>query len=141
MLRRLFPLAVAGCLFAPCAFAGPPAPELLARASGSISIQRNGSENPVLEVAKATYWGAVAGAVLGSAVSLARERHTLAPLRWGFALGAFGGFGAGVYYVANRPIPSSLLEVRHGALVPAAVLAAIEPVPGGARVRAVGVQF
>jgi len=142
MFRRLFALATAGCLLAPAAFAATtPAPELLVRSSGSVSIQRTGSENPVMEVAKSAYWGAIAGVVLGGAVSLAQDKHTLTPLRWGFALGAFGGFGAGVYFVANRPIPSSLLEVRDGGLVPAAAWAAIEPVPGGARLHAVGVSF
>ena len=63
MFRRLFALAFAGCLFAPAAFAATPttAPELLTRSSGSVSISRTGAENPVLEVAKSTYWGAVAG--------------------------------------------------------------------------------
>lgn len=143
MFRRLFALAFAGCLFAPAAFATTPmtAAELLTRASGSVSISRTGAENPVLEVAKSTYWGAVAGLVLGGAVSLAKEKHTLAPLRWGIAMGAFGGFGAGVYFVANRPVPSAMFELRDGALIPAAGLAALEPVPGGARLYAVGVKF
>ena len=143
MFRRLFALALAGCLFAPAAFAATPmtAPELLSRASGSVSISRTGAENPVLEVAKSTYWGAVAGLVLGGAVSLAKEKHTLAPLRWGIAIGAFGGFGAGVYFVANRPVPSAMFEFRDGAMAPVAALAALEPVPGGVCVRAVGVRF
>jgi hypothetical protein len=143
MFRRLLALAFAGCLFAPAAFAATPttAPEFLTRSSGSVSISRTGAENPVLEVAKSTYWGAVAGLVLGGAVSLAKEKHTLAPLRWGIAIGAFGGFGAGVYFVANRPVPSAMFEFRDGVLVPVAALAALEPVPGGVYLRALGVRF
>ena len=143
MFRRLFALAFAGCLFAPAAFAATPATahEFLTRSSGSVSISRTGAENPVLEVAKSTYWGAVAGLVLGGAVSLAKEKHTLAPLRWGIAMGAFGGFGAGVYFVANRPVPSAMFELRDGVLTPAAGLTAFEPIPGGARLHAVGVTF
>lgn len=143
MFRRLFALALAGCLFAPAASVATPmtAPELLSRASGSVSISRSGFENPVLEVAKSAYWGAVAGLVLGGAVSLAKEKHTLAPLRWGIAIGAFGGFGAGVYFVANRPVPSAMFELRDGRLLPAPGLATFEPVPGGVYVHAVGVTF
>ncbi|MEQ1832809.1 MAG: hypothetical protein ABL977_07115 [Candidatus Eisenbacteria bacterium] len=145
MLRHLSALALAGCLFAPAAFAAAPgvptAPVLLARSSGSISITRTGAENPVLEVAKSTYWGAVAGLVLGGAVSLARDKHTLEPIRWGIAMGAFGGFGAGVYFVANRPVPTGFLELRDGRVLPGAALAALEPVPGGVLVHAVGVRF
>jgi len=145
MSRRLLALAFAGCLMCSSspALAAPPltAPELLVRSSSSVSIQRGGSENPVLEVAKSAYWGAVAGFVLGGAITLVDDDHSFAPLRWGIALGAFGGFGAGVYFVANRPVPSGLLEVRDGTVVPAASLAALEPVAGGARVRVLSVKF
>ncbi len=145
MSRRLPALAFAACLMcsstAALAVPTPTASGLLVRTSSSVSIQRGGSENPVLEVAKSAYWGAVAGFVLGSAITLVDDGHSFAPMRWGIALGAFGGFGAGVYFVANRPVPSGLLEVRGGSLVPGAALAALESVAGGARVRVLSVKF
>ncbi len=145
MSRRLLGLAFAGCLMCSSApvLGAPPlaAPQLLVRSSSSVSIQRGGSENPVLEVAKSAYWGAVAGLVLGGAITLVDDHHSFAPMRWGIALGAFGGFGAGVYFVANRPMPSGLLEVRDGSVAPGAALAALEPVLGGARVRVLSVKF
>jgi hypothetical protein len=57
-------------------------------------------------------------------------------------IGSFAGLGAGVYFVMRRPEPASLLELRDGHLSPGPEpLAAVEAVPGGARVRAVGVRF
>jgi MFS family permease len=143
MFRRVVALLLAGCLCssATAAFAAD-APELLSRASGAVSISRSGDENPVKEIAKSVYWGAVAGAVLGGAIMLADSGPSAEPLRWGIVVGAFGGLAAGTYFVAVRPQPTSLLELRNGRLVPnAAALAAIEPVPGGVQVRTVGVRF
>ena len=143
MFRRILALALACCLLAnyTVAFAAQ-APELLARSSGSVSIQRTGNENPMVEVARSTFWGAVTGLVVGGAITLADDQHSSTPIRWGIVLGTFAGLGAGIYYVANRPIPSSLLELRDGHLVPdPAAFSAIEAVPGGVRVRAVGARF
>ena len=146
MFRRFVAWVLAGCLClnATLAFAADAslAPELLARASGSVTIHREGDENPVKEIAKSVYWGAVAGAVLGGAIMLADSGPSAEPLRWGIVIGAFAGLGAGIYFVASRPVPSSMLELRDGRLVAnAAVLAAIEPVAGGACVRVLGVRF
>jgi hypothetical protein len=119
-----------------------PAPELLARSSGSVSISRHGDENPMVEIARSVFWGGVAGLVVGTAITLADDGHSGEPIRWGIVVGTFAGLGAGVYFVANRPVPESMLELRDGRLAPnAAALAAIEPVPGGAKVRAVSVRF
>jgi hypothetical protein len=119
-----------------------PAPELLARSSGSVNISRHGDENPMVEIARSVFWGGVAGLAIGTAITLADDNHSGEPIRWGIVVGTFAGLGAGIYFVANRPIPASMLEIHDGRLTPnPAALAAIEPVPGGARVRAVGVRF
>jgi len=150
MLRRsvtlLLALAVsvtsARAATGPLPAGGSAAPELLARSSGSVSISRHGDENPMVEIARSVFWGGVAGLVVGTAITLADDGHSGEPIRWGIVVGTFAGLGAGVYFVANRPIPESMLELRDGRLAPnAAALAAIEPVPGGAKVRAVSVRF
>mgnify|MGYP001455761455 CR=1 FL=1 len=138
MFARILALLLAGCmtLNAALVFATEAggAPELLASSSGSVTIHREGDENPVKEIAKSVYWGAVAGAVLGGALMLADSGPSAAPLRWGIVLGSFAGLGAGIYFVAHRPVPASMLELRDGRLVPAGgALTAIEPVTGGAR--------
>ena len=150
MFRRCVALLLAACMTtnATLALAGPiptdgrPAPRLLSRAEGSVSISRKGDENPVIEVARSVFWGATAGLVVGLAISLVDEGHSGEPIRWGIVIGTFAGLGAGIYFVSTRPQPASLLELRDGRLAPnAGALAAIEPVPGGARVRAVAVRF
>lgn len=143
MFRCIVTLLLAGCLLssagAACA-AG--APELMSSSAGGVNVTRWGDENPVKEIAKSVCWGAAAGAVLGGAVMLAKSDPSLGPLRWGVVIGAFGGLGAGVYFVALRPQPVGLLELRDRRLVPnAAALAAIEPVAGGARVNVVALRF
>ena len=150
MFRRILALVLVGSMtasVAPAHAAGaPPAapasPELLARSSGSVNISRQGDENPMVEIARSVFWGAVAGLAVGTAITLADDHHSGEPIRWGVVIGTFAGLGAGIYFVANRPIPESMLELRDGRLVPnAAALAAVEPVPGGARVSLVGVRF
>lgn len=159
MFRRIVTHALAGCLLvhalptpaaaapvaaAPAAAAPAAAapPASFALVSRGVTVTREGSENPVAEVAKSVYWGALAGFILGGAITLADDHHSAEPLRWGIVVGAFAGLGAGIWFVAHRPSPESMLELRDGHLVPnPAALAAVEPVPGGLRVRAVGVRF
>ena len=143
MFRRFVALLLAGCLLlnASLVFAvEAPRPPL--HRSDSVNISRTGDENPVMEIAKSVYWGALAGFVLGGAITLADSNHSNEPIRWGIVIGAFAGLGAGVYFVAHRPQPASLLELRGGTLTPnPEALNALEPVPGGVRVRAIGVTF
>ena len=143
MFRRIVTLLLAGCLLSSATAAfGADTPKLMSSSSGNVSVTRWGDENPVKEIAKSVVWGAVAGAVLGGAVMLAESDTNPEPLRWGVVIGAFGGLGAGVYFVALRPQPTSLLEWRDGRLAPSpAALAAIQPVTGGVRVRAVDLHF
>ena len=143
MFRKALCLALAAVLASPPSALAAEAPQLLARSSGDVTVTRGSNENPVLEVAKSIYWGAAAGSVLGLAIMLADKSDSGEPLRWGFVIGAFAGLGTGIYFVTHRPQPASgLLELEHGRLLPGpAPLAAIEPVPGGARVRAIAVRF
>jgi len=127
-------------LAAPALAAEPPV--LLARASGSVNIQRGSNENPMIEIARSVFWGAVAGTAVGLAIAVADDNSGAEPVRWGFVLGTFVGLGAGVYFVSQRPQPASLLEWRDGRLAPGpAPFAALEPTRGGVRLRAVQVGF
>ena len=133
-------LALSWTLAAPALAAEPPV--LLARASGSVNINRGSSENPMIEIARSVFWGAVAGTAVGLAIAVADDNSGAEPVRWGFVIGTFVGLGAGVYFVNQRAQPQSLLEWRGGGLVPGpAPLAALEPTRDGARLRAVQVRF
>src|SRR5262249_32255306 len=92
------------------------------------------------------FWGGVAGFAVGTAITLADDNHSAEPMRWGTVIGTFAGLGAGIYFVATRPIPEAMLEIRDGRLAPnPAALAAVEPAPGaapgGARGRGLGGGF
>jgi len=149
MLRRGLCLWLVAALLLPTAVRAAAAPTprehppaLLARTSGNVSVERASHENPMMEIAQSVFWGAAAGTMLGLAVVLAANGSSAEPLRWGCVIGSFAGLGAGVYFVMARPEPASLLELEDGRLLPApAPLAAVEALPGGARVRAVGFRF
>jgi hypothetical protein len=74
-----------------------------------VTVERHGQENPVVEIAKATFWGGAAGLVLGLAVALVAEENEENIVKWFFVGGVFGGFAYGIYHVATRPEPSSAL--------------------------------
>jgi hypothetical protein len=115
-------------------------PEVLA--SGNVEISRNGSENPMVEIARSVMWGAVAGFIVGGAIALAAKDDSGESLRWGIVIGTGAGLAAGVYFVSHRPQPTSMLELHDGHLSPnPAPLGALEPVEGGARARLIGVSF
>ena len=147
MFRRPIAVLLLGCLIANAlpAFAaetppGPVAPEVLA--AGNVEITRNSAENPMAEIARSLMWGAFAGLIVGGAIELAAKDTSGEPLRWGVVVGTGAGLASGVYFVAHRPQPTALLELKGGKLSPAAVpLAAVEPVAGGARARLVGLSF
>ena len=58
-------------------------------------------ENPVVEVARSTMWGAIGGTILGLAAALVVEDGGEA-VKWGFVAGTFGGFIWGVVYATGR---------------------------------------
>lgn len=142
MSRRIIAAALALCLaFQSTAAFAVDAPELLARKSGNVQVSREGSENPVMEIARSVFWGATAGTLIGLALTVADQSDSSAPVRWGFVIGTFTGLATGVYFVSQRPEPSSLLEIRRDGLAPGDAATAIEAGPGGVRVRAIGVRF
>lgn len=78
-------------------------------------IERQGSENPVSEVAKSTIFGALAGLALGGAIALVANGNDDADIvKWSFVSGTFIGFGYGIYHVATRPKTTALIEFQGG---------------------------
>jgi hypothetical protein len=76
-----------------------------------VDVLRLGEENPVLTIAKATFWGGVAGALVGGALALIADDNHWDYIKWGIAGGVLGGCAFGVYHVMTRPsAKSSLLE-------------------------------
>lgn len=142
MFRRFVATCLLACFTcqATTAFAAV-TPEVLARTSGSVNINREGAENPVLEIARSVFWGATAGTIIGLAISVAADGSSGEPVRWGFVLGTFGGLATGIYFVSQRPQPASLLELKRDGLAPGAATDAIELTPGGVRVHAIGMRF
>lgn len=147
MFRRSLALLLLACLtanalpaFAAEAPPGPVAPEVLA--AGNVEISRNSAENPMAEIARSVMWGAFAGLIVGGAIELAAKDTSGEPLRWGIVVGTGAGLASGVYFVSHRPQPSALLELHDGKLAASpTATAALEPVPGGARARLIGLSF
>ena len=151
MFRRGIAVIACVCTLVPALAAA--APVLLSRSSGSVQVSRGSDENPVKEIAKSIYWGAVGGAVIGGAIMLADKGGSAEPLRWGIVVGAFAGLGVGGYFVATRPQPGALLEIEHGRCSPVfatggggtpgaeVAVRSVDALPGGARVRVIGVRF
>jgi len=147
MFRRLLALLLATVMTANAtlAFAAEPptpAPGVLATAPGAVEISRNSAENPMVEIARSVFYGALAGLVVGGAIELAAADASGQPIRWGIVAGTGVGLVAGVYFVTSRPQPSAMIELHDGKLSPSpTALGAIEPVQGGARARLIGVRF
>ena len=83
----------------------------------SIQIQRQGMENPMLEVAKTTVWGGLAGAAIGAALvlGLPDSPHQGDLLKWSFIGGTAVGFFGGIQHINSRPDANALLEFQDGA--------------------------
>jgi len=79
-------------------------------------------DNPVVEVARSTMWGAIGGTILGLAAALVVEDGGEA-VKWGFVAGTFGGFIWGLVYASGRDASqyAHLIEQREaaGSLLPA----------------------
>jgi len=112
-------------------------------AFAAVNVERKGAENPVIEISRATIYGALAGFALGGAVALIvnDSEKTKDYLRVGTAIGTFAGFGLGLYWVARRPKPTALLELSPAGLRLDPSLAAIQPAGTGARVRLFSASF
>jgi F0F1-type ATP synthase assembly protein I len=86
-----------------------------APARAAVNVERTGAENPMVEVARSTLYGGLAGLMLGGAIALVDDSHDDAKvLKWGFAGGTFLGFGVGLISVLRRPEPTGLLQLENG---------------------------
>jgi len=111
-------------------------------ARAAVNVERRGSENPVVEVAKATIWGGLGGLVVGGALALVSDSNDNDDdlVRWSFVTGTFVGLGFGIYHVANRPQATALLEFQDGS--PSLHAALPVPEPGrGITMRVIAVRF
>ena len=125
-------------LLAELTFGMMPAP-----AFAGVNVERHGTENPMVEVFKATMYGALTGAVVGGVIVLAAQGDSDTNgdiMRWSIVGGTVVGLGVGFYFVAKRPQPSGLIELKNGALGLHASPPQIGP-GGEVRVRVVGVRF
>jgi len=129
MKRILVPALAAVLLFS-----------LAAPALAAVNVERRGDENPMVEVARSTMYGALAGTLIGSALALASDSNGGSAVKWGFVVGTFAGAGFGLYTVATRPQPSAVLEWKDGRFAGGG-LAALEAAPGSVRVRVAAVRF
>ena len=118
-MRSLF-LAIVGAILIACGAAR--------EAVAAPVIERQGSENPVSEVAKSTIFGALGGLALGGAIALVASGNNDADIvKWSFVSGTFIGFGYGIYHVVTRPKTTALIEFQDG--VPSLHAAIPEPGP------------
>ena len=111
-------------------------------ARAAVNIERQGSENPVLEVAKSTVWGGLGGLVLGGAIALIDTESSSGGdvVRWCFVGGTLVGFGYGIYHVSHRPQATALLEFQGGAPSLHAALPVAEP-GRGLEMHLIAVRF
>jgi MFS family permease len=109
-------------------------------ARAEVNVERRGSENGMVEIARSTMYGALAGFIVGGAIALAAKDDSGEPLRWGIVVGTFAGLGYGVYQVATRPAPTALIELKDGELR-AHALPTVQAQPGGARVYLLSKSF
>src|SRR5512143_256898 len=86
-------------------------------AHAAVNVERQGSENAIIEVAKTTVWGALGGLVIGGAIALANGNNDSNGdiVRWSIVGGTFLGLGYGIYHVSHRPPVTALIEFQGGA--------------------------
>ena len=89
--------------------APPPATTGRQQLPATMQLQRQGSENPFIEVMNTTRWGAMGGLLIGGAIALAADNGG-EPVRWGIVVGTFAGLTYGIVQVATRAQPRALLE-------------------------------
>src|SRR4051812_875543 len=80
-------------------------------AAAAVNVTRSGSENPMKEIGQSVLYGALTGALIGSAIALADEGgNDSEKIRWGIVAGTFVGLGVGFWYVSSRPRADAMLE-------------------------------
>ena len=109
-------------------------------AGAVVVVERQGQENPMVEVFKSTVYGGLAGIVVGLAIEAADNGSDEGQaVRWGFVAGTGAGLVAGVCFTAGRTPAEPVLEFSGGALHYGAFQPDLER--GGARVRLIGTRF
>jgi hypothetical protein len=76
-------------------------------APAQVTVVREGDENPMLTVAKSTFWGSVTGLLIGGAIALVVEDNKGDQVKWGFVVGTIGGCAFGFYHVFTREPPTT----------------------------------
>lgn len=99
-------------------------------ARAAVNVQRSGSENPMLEVAKSVFYGGLAGLMVGSAIALVDDNGGGGAVKWGFVGGTFAGLGFGLYHVMSRPSGAALIEIENGKVHLAAIQPTLDPKSG-----------
>jgi hypothetical protein len=115
---------------------------LVPSSRAAVNVERQGSENAIIEVAKSMGYGALGGMLLGTAIAYATndDDDNGDYVRWGFVSGTFIGLGYGLYQVTHRPAVTTVIEVRDGA--PSLHAALPMPEPGhDLALRLVTVRF
>lgn len=107
-----------------------------APAAAAVNVERSGSENPMVEVARSVFYGGLAGLMVGGAIDWAAEGDTNA-MRWGFVGGTMLGLGMGIWHVTNRP--HAMIEIEGGET--RLGLAVPEPSPPGVRMTLLRASF
>jgi len=95
-------------LFAVFAFAAP-------MSFADVQIVRDDSENPMVSIAKSTFYGALLGTVVSLAIMLVAGGDDDDIFKVSFASGTALGLGVGIYHVATRPSGGSthaLLNIK-----------------------------
>jgi hypothetical protein len=110
-------------------------------AFADVQVERRSDENPMVEIARSTIYGGLAGLAVGLAfVALDKNGDHPDLVSNSFAIGTLAGLGVGIYWVTSRPQPSALIQVdetgTHMAFAPPEV-----GFDGSARMRLVGVRF
>ena len=77
-------------------------------AEGQVSVEREGDENPVLVVAKSTFWGGIAGITTGLAIGLVVKDYEI--MRYTIAAGTLVGMYYGWRHVNSRPEALPIFE-------------------------------
>lgn len=109
-------------------------------ARADVDVERVGHENPVMEVAKSTIYGGLAGLVVGGAITWAVEENDDDIIRYSFVAGVLVGLGAGIYFVAHRPPPTAMLDFQEDGVALHPPIPELRP-DGGFQVRVASVSF
>jgi hypothetical protein len=105
----------------------------------SATVVRTANENPVVEIARSTFYGGLAGLSVGLAYASLDHNAGGGATSSGYAIGTLVGLGVGIYYVSTRGESRAMYEV--GGPHPGWSMPVPEPAPDGGRVRLVGVTF